>query len=110
MRRHLIVPLVFCLVGGPAGAQSTAPSRPTPEDLLRMTDASTASTLAMLERVGESQLNAQLKMAERPETAERIATFKKNLFDALRRKGFTAEESFQIMASTPIPAVSTSAR
>lgn len=72
-----------------------------------MTDASTAATLAMLERVSESQLNAQLKMAERPETAERIATFKKNLFEALRRKGFTVEQSFQIMATTPIPAVST---
>jgi hypothetical protein len=112
MRRHHIVPIVLCLLCVQAAAQSNAgaPSRPTPEELLRMTDASSAASLAMLERVGETQLNTQLKVAERPETAERIAAFKKNLFEALRRKGFTAEQSFQIMATTPIPANSPSAR
>ena len=107
MRNHLLVSFVLCALCGHVAAQSVpaAPSRPSPEELLRMTDASSASTLMMLERVQETQLNAQLKMAERPETAERIATFKKNLFDALRRKGFTADQSFQIMASTPLPSV-----
>ena len=68
-----------------------------------MADSSTAANLATLERTVEAQLNAQLKTAERPETAERIASFKKNLFDALRKKGFTAEQSLQIVVATPVP-------
>ena len=77
--------------------------RPAPEEMLRMADSSTAANLATLERTVEAQLNAQLKTAERPDTAERIASFKKNLFDALRKKGFTAEQSLQIVVATPLP-------
>jgi hypothetical protein len=60
-------------------AQAQLPQKPTPEQMQTMADAS-------LERIAEAPLEAQFKVAERPETAERIATFKKNLFDALRRK------------------------
>ena len=62
-------------------------------------------TDATLERTIETQIAAQLKVAERPETAERVASFKKNLFDALRKKGFTAEQSLQIVIATPVPAL-----
>ena len=82
------------------------PPRPAPEDMLRMADSSTAAALAALERGVQAQLNAQLTVAERPETAERIASFKKNLFDALRKKGFTAEQSLQMVLATPLPALS----
>jgi hypothetical protein len=82
---------------------SAQTSRPAPEEMLRVTDSATAANLATLERTTEAQLNAQLKTAERPDTAERMASFKKNLFDALRRKGFTAEQAMQIVVATPLP-------
>lgn len=85
------------------GALAQTAQRPAPEEMLRMADSSTAANLATLERTVEAQLNAQLRTAERPETAERIASFKKNLFDALRKKGFTAEQSLQIVVATPVP-------
>jgi hypothetical protein len=85
-----------------AHAQSEPRSRPTPEEIQRMTDSTGAMALVM-SRMAEVQIEAQLKVAERPETAERIATFKKNLFDALRKKGFTAEQSLQIMNATALP-------
>lgn len=104
--RYLIVPLALALCN--LAAAQTA-QRPAPEEMLRMTDASTAASLATLERSSEAQLNAQLnaqlRLAERPDTAERIASFKKNLFDALRKKGFTAEQSMQIVVATPLPAL-----
>jgi uncharacterized membrane protein YgcG len=84
-------------------ASAQTPQRPSPEEMLRVTDSATAANLATLERTTEAQLNAQLKTAERPETAERIASFKKNLFDALRRKGFTAEQAMQVVVATPLP-------
>jgi hypothetical protein len=90
-------------------AQTEARAKPTPEEIQKMTDSTGAMTMMMGQMV-EVQVEAQLKVAERPETAERVATFKKNLFEALRRKGFTVEQSLQIMASTPIPTVPTGAR
>lgn len=102
MRRDAVILCTLLGLSGLAFAQSQAPHKPSPEDMQRMTD-STSAVLPTLGRMTEVQLEAQLKVAERPETAERIATFKKNLFDALRRKGFTAEQSLQIINSTPWP-------
>lgn len=100
MRRQLL-PAFLIAICGAAFAQ--APARPSPGEMLQMTDAT-------LERSIETQLGAQLKLAERPETAERVASFKKNLFDALRKKGFTAEQSLQIVIATPLPALASGAK
>jgi hypothetical protein len=89
-------PLFAILIALCGAALAQSPSRPSPGEMLQMTDAT-------LERSIETQIGAQLKLAERPETAERIASFKKNLFDALRKKGFTAEQSLQIVIATPLP-------
>ena len=102
MRVHPVVFTALLVVCGAAFAQNPLPSKPSPEDMQRMMD-STSAMLPTLARTTEVQLEAQLKVAERPETAERIATFKKNLFDALRRKGFTAEQSLQIINTTSWP-------
>lgn len=103
MRLHAMVIAALFGLSALAHAQLPQPSKPTPEQMQSMMDASMVSMLPMLARMTEVQIETQLKMAERPETAERIATFKKNLFDALRRKGFTAEQSLQILDSTALP-------
>ncbi len=104
--------LMAALLGACAAAhaQLPQPSKPTPDQLQSMMDASMVSMLPMLARMTEVQLDTQLKYAARPETAERIATFKKNLFDALRAKGFTAEQAIQITNSTPLPAAAPSGK
>lgn len=97
---------LFCIlsaVSALAFAQAPTPSKPSPEEMQRMMDPSMVSMLPMLARIDEAHLEAQLKVAERPDTAEKIASFKKNLFDALRRKGFTAEQSLQLTTATPLP-------
>lgn len=99
MRRHVLVLIALLGLSAAANAQISPSQKPTPEQMQTMADAS-------LQRIAEAPLEAQLKVAERPETAERIATFKKNLFDALRRKGFTVEQSLQILNSTPLPSTS----
>jgi hypothetical protein len=83
-------------------AQLRPPERPTPEAIQKMTD-STGSLGQTAVRVAEMQLEAQLRIAGRRDTAETVAAFKKNLFDALREKGFTAEQSLQIVIATPVP-------
>jgi hypothetical protein len=101
MRLHAV--LIPALFGLSALAHAQQPQKPTPEQMQSMMDASVVSMLPMMARISEVQMETQLKFAERPETAERIASFKKNLFDALRKKGFTAEQSLQILNATAMP-------
>lgn len=110
MRLNHIVFSVLSGMSALAYAQTPAPHKPSPEEMQTVMDASMVSMLPMLSRMTEVQLEAQLKVAERPETAERVASFKKNLFDALRRKGFTPEQSLQIINSTPLPSASPSGK
>jgi hypothetical protein len=105
MRRNVLVLTALLGLSATALARAQLPQKPTPEQMQTMADASMVSMLPMLGRITEAHLDAQLKVAERPETAERIATFKKNLFDALRRKGFTAEQSLQILNATALPSI-----
>jgi len=48
-------------------------------------------------------IEAQLKFAALPDTADRIATFKKNLYESLLKKGFTASQALQIVVATNAP-------
>ncbi|MCY7306692.1 MAG: hypothetical protein LH632_11185 [Rhodoferax sp.] len=54
----------------------------------------------------DAVLEAQLITAAKPETAERIAAFKKNLYDALLKKGFNGLDAIQIVIATPAPSAS----
>ena len=61
-------------------------------------------------RTADAVLDAELKFAERPDTALRVASFKRNLYEALLKKGFTAEQAMQIVLHTPLPSSSAGAR
>ncbi|MBC7453741.1 MAG: hypothetical protein H7335_08545 [Massilia sp.] len=110
MHRHAIVFSALCTLSSLAFSQSLPSPKPSPEDMQKMMDSSMVSMLPILGRMTEVHLEAQLNVAARPETAERIATFKKNLFDALRRKGFTAEQSLQMVNLTALPAAAQSGK
>ncbi|MGZ5199617.1 MAG: hypothetical protein ACXWC4_07570 [Telluria sp.] len=60
--------------------------------------------MPMFEKMMEAMINAQVRAAAKPEVADATAAFKRNLYDALRKKGFTAQEALQIMIATPLPA------
>ena len=84
-------------------ACAQGPSMPLSQEEQQKRSAAVSATLApLVSKTAEEATEAQLKIAERTDTAERIATFKKNLFDALRRKGFTVEQAMQLTAATSI--------
>ena len=90
----------FSVLSAQAQAQQKPPS---PEDMQKIMDATMGAMVPMMGRMTEVTIEAQLKVAERPETANRVATFKKNLYDALLKQGFTAEQAMQITLVTPPP-------
>ena len=57
----------------------------------------------MMGKMTEATIEAQLVAAERPETARRIAIFKKNLYDALLQQRFSKERVFSIVLSPLLP-------
>ena len=54
----------------------------------------------MQRQVGQTEVEARLAILTRPEVAEQLATFTRNYFEALLRKGFTREEASRIVAGT----------
>ena len=100
--------LTFILLAAVATATAQAQQKqPSPEEIQKFMDIAMNSTLnAMVPIMGkmtENMIEAQLTIAERASTAERMAAFKKNLYDALIKKGFTASQALQITVATNPP-------
>jgi hypothetical protein len=111
MRRIAFLIACGCLTAGfvcQAQAQNAPQPRPSPEEMQKSMDAAMGAMVPMMGRMTEVMIEAQLKLAERPETAERIAIFKRNLFEALQKKGFSPEQALQITLSTALPAAAPS--
>jgi len=76
---------------------------PAPEEMQKMMAATFGVMIPVMGKMTESMIEAQLTKAAAPDTAERLATFKRNLFDALLKKGFTTDQAIQIVLTTGIP-------
>ena len=101
--------LPFALMSTIVLAQDQSkPSAPSPEQIQQIMQGAMKSSMnAMLDVAGPmvlATIEAQTAAAAKPETAERIAAFKKNLYDALVKKGFTASQAFQIVVAAGTPA------
>ena len=83
------------------------PARPAAEEMQKSMEAAMGSMVPMMGKMTEVTVEAQLKIAVMPETAERLATFKRNLFEQLQKKGFTPAQAMQITLTTPLPSGST---
>jgi len=105
MSRFAIAALLATLgIASGASAQTQAQSKqPSAEDVQKNMDAAMGSMMPMMERMSTIMIEAQLKVAAKPETAERVAAFKKNLYDALVNKGFTREQALQVTMATALP-------
>ncbi len=113
MRRLAAITIAVALFSSvPAYAEGQPEPRkqPTPEEMQKIMDATMGAMVPVMGRMMEVMLDAQLRIAERPETATRIAAFKRNLYDALLKSGFTADQALQVVIATSIPAASPSSK
>jgi hypothetical protein len=102
--RSLALGVSLLLITLPVRAQAPTQSPlPVEKESAALTAAALGPMTPMLAQMAEVMIDAALKMAVMPDTAERLATFKKNLFDALVKKGFSRAEALQIAAATPVP-------
>ena len=101
----LVLVLFIALTAGTAfGVQPDGNKEPSPEEIKQLMEASFGAMVPVMGAMTETMIDAQLKVAAKPETAERIAHFKKNLYKALVKEGFTKKEAMEIMQNTAVPA------
>ena len=82
--------------------------QPTVSESLRAQMAQTSAMMGpmmgqMMEAMMEAMMEGMLRVMAKPESADRLATFTKNYYDALIRKGFTKEQALQIVIATGMP-------
>ena len=100
---QMLLTLVLGAMVLTVNAQDT-PKRPSPDEMKQMMESSMGAMAPMMGKMAEASIEAQLNAAEKPETARRIAQFKKNLYDALVQQGFPKDRAYSIMLNTPVPA------
>ncbi len=104
--RYIITTLALSvLLHSPRSFAQDAPQQhqPTPGDMAKIMDATFGAMVPMIAKMTEVMIEAQLKIAVLPDTADRIATFKKNLYDSLVKRGFNANQAMQIVVATSVP-------
>lgn len=93
-------------------AQSHAQEKPQPVEEEEL-DWAADSTAFFMDMMGptfsimmEQMMEALIEVLERPETAERLATFARNYYEALIDKGFTEDQALRLVIAIGFPALS----
>src|SRR5256884_6895072 len=104
----LLVIFAVTLVFAPRLASG---QQPTKADSMRaQMEQASAMMGPMMGQMMEAMMEGMLRVMARPENADRLATFTKNYYDALIRKGFTKEQALQIVVATGMPRMPTAGR
>jgi hypothetical protein len=100
-----IASLLLVLSPMHAYAETQGARQPSPEEVQKTMNSALGAMVPFLSRMTVALIDAQLDAAEMPSTAEKLAAFKRNLYEALVKKGFTAEQALQItIATSPMSA------
>src|SRR6266700_945428 len=85
--------------------------QPTVSESLRTQMAQTSAMMGpMMGQMMEAMMEGMLRVMAKPESVDRLATFAKNYYDALIRKGFTKEQALQIVIATGMPRMPNASR
>ena len=105
-----ILPLLLA-VAAPAAAQERAKQQDTslvfvqPDSMAMAMDQMEMFMGPVMGRMMENMVEGLLTALAKQENAERLATFAKNYFDALKRKGFTDEQALRLVAAVGFPSI-----
>ena len=94
----LILIVAILIVATGTFSPSKASQQPEQEDMMAMMG-------PMMGQMMESMMQTMLTVIAKPETAEQLATFTKNYYDALIAKGSSQEQALEIVTSVGIPSI-----
>jgi len=90
------------LGAAPQSAQKNETQIPT-ELTAEQSDALAKEFRKLLYPITIATVNSHLDLAVKPETTDKLAKFKRQLYLSLQKEGFTKEEALVITANTQIP-------
>jgi hypothetical protein len=64
----------------------------------------------MMGKMMEAMIEAQLAVISKPDSAEKMAQYVKNFYEALIKQGFSKDEAFKIVTSVSLPSASLSTK
>lgn len=98
--------LFFLMVAMCANSQEPSQKKPpSPEEMKKIMEAAMAPMIPIMAKMTDAMLEQMLQKGDEPATATRLAHFKKNLYDALIKEGFSADQAFAILLDTNLPTV-----
>lgn len=100
MRRQTFLVVLGLFVGS---TQTSAQQPVKPDSVQAQMEQASVMMAPMMGQMTQFMVEGTLKAMAKPENVELLATFTRNYYDALRRKGFTKEEALQIVVATGIP-------
>ena len=104
MRKLLVMVLLLASAATTFAEEPAENKQPSPEEMKQLMEMSFGAMVPMMGKMAEAMIDAQLRVAEKPETAASLAAFKKNLYAPLIKQGFSRKEAFDIMLNTAVPA------
>jgi hypothetical protein len=99
------VVIAFGLLTGRAEGQQVQvdTTQPTAEQMRLQMDSAMGMMGPMMGQMAELSMAATLKALSKPEAAEQLATFSRNYYNALIKKGFTKDQALNIVMAARMP-------
>jgi len=108
MKKFLLVVLLLSFVSV-VNAEEKRP-QPSPEEVRHQMEVAFGAMAPMMGKMMEAMIEAQLSVVSKPESAQKMATYVKNFYEALIKQGFSKEEAFKIVTSVSLPSASLSTK
>ena len=86
-----------------APGQAEGQQPPKPDSMRAQMEQASAMMGPMMGQMMEAMMEGMLRVMAKPENIDRLATFTRNYYEALIRKGFTKDEALQIVVAAGIP-------
>jgi hypothetical protein len=105
MKRVAIVLLTILFVSFSSYAFSEDKKVVTPEQQQQMMEQSMNAMLPFMGQMMKIMMKVQFEVLADPSTAEQLAIYTRNYYEALIKKGFTKEEALKIAMNMGIPSL-----
>lgn len=108
--KSFLLVATLVVLAAPVLAQQ-APGKPlSPEEMTKSVEARMGAMAPAMGAMAGAMIEAQMSAAARPETAQRLAMFKRNLYEALLKQGFNGPDALQITIATSPPGAALNAK
>jgi hypothetical protein len=101
--KYVMAMVVLLLAATFSQAQDKPPKQPSPEEMQKIMESAMGPMVPLMARMTESMIQAQLELMSKPESAEKMARYVRNLYEALQKQGFSKEEALRIAIALPMP-------